>query len=91
MLRINKSLEAQDAGRKTVMGLLDIYGFEIMTTNRCDDVAIVMTMMILVMTLVMMMMMMMMMMMTIMMIKVLLLSLLWLFLAVFVVLLTSCD
>jgi myosin-1 len=31
--RINISLESQDPGRKTVLGLLDIYGFEIMQCN----------------------------------------------------------
>ena len=32
--RINESLVAKTPGRKTVMGLLDIYGFEIMQQNR---------------------------------------------------------
>jgi myosin heavy subunit len=32
--RINESLDSKFNGRKTVMGLLDIYGFEIMHVNR---------------------------------------------------------
>ena len=32
--RINESLLVKYTGRKTVMGLLDIYGFEIMQQNR---------------------------------------------------------
>jgi myosin-1 len=41
VLRLNASLEHHGrAGRMTVMGLLDIYGFEIMQSNRYADLSL---------------------------------------------------